>query len=116
MHEKITAPKHTPVPGFYYHYKHDPNDARGPVNNYAYLVLGTGHHTEDSSFFVVYRPLYEWALVYTLGQMFDVRPLEMFMEDVTKDGKTFPRFTKIEDEAVLAVLKATAREMYPALY
>ncbi len=75
-------------------------------------MLGVGHHTEDGSFFVIYRPLYDWALVYTLGKMFDVRPLEMFMEEVTKDGVTFPRFTKIEDEEVLAVLAQKAREMY----
>jgi hypothetical protein len=57
--------KNIPEPGFYYHYKHDPN---GSVNNYAYEVLGIGHHTEDScrpedEYLVVYRPLYE-AFVY----------------------------------------------------
>jgi hypothetical protein len=37
---------------------------------------------------VVYRPLYgEMALW--------VRPLAMFMEEVTVDGKTVPRFAKL---------------------
>jgi hypothetical protein len=98
-----------PATGFYYHYKHDP---QGTVNNYTYEVMGVGHHTEvENSFFVVYRPIYE-AYVYKLGKMFDIRPLEMFMEEVTKDGKTFPRFQKIEDPAVLAELTEIRDEMY----
>ena len=83
-----------PSPGFYYHYKHNPT---GPVNNYAYEVVGVGRHTEDDcrpedANMVVYRPLYE-STVYKAGKLFDLRPLDMFMEDVTKDGKdvsTFP--------------------------
>ncbi|MCX6747411.1 MAG: DUF1653 domain-containing protein [Candidatus Nomurabacteria bacterium] len=89
--------------GFYYHYKHDPN---GEVNNYAYEVLSIGHHTEmhhgedggvDESLMVVYRPLYESAFVYQVGKHWDVRPLSMFLEDITKDNKTTPRFQKIVD-------------------
>ncbi len=104
--------------GFYYHYKHDPN---GEVNNYAYEVLNIGHHTEiphsenegiDESAMVVYRPLYDTALVYRLGKHWDIRPLAMFMEYVTKEGKTFPRFTKIEDENTLAKLKAIRDKIY----
>jgi hypothetical protein len=36
---------------FYYHYKHDPKD----LTNFAYEVLGEGHHTEDESKYVIYR-------------------------------------------------------------
>jgi hypothetical protein len=28
----VAPPKELPAPGYYYHFKHDPN---GPVNNYA---------------------------------------------------------------------------------
>lgn len=102
-----------PEKGFYYHYKHDP---QGSTNNYAYEVMGVGHHTEDDcrqedQYMVVYRPIYE-AFVYKNGRMFDIRPLEMFMESVTKDGKTFPRFQKIIDPAVIAELEAIRDRMY----
>ena len=102
-----------PTPGYYYHYKHDPS---GPINNYAYEVMGVGHHTEDDcrpedQYVVVYRPLYE-AFVYKNGKMFDIRPLAMFMETVEKDGVTCPRFSPITDADTLATLRATAREMY----
>lgn len=105
----------TPEKGFYYHYKHDP---AGEVNNYAYEVMGVGHHTEDDcreidKYMVVYRPMYE-AFVYKNGKMFDVRPLSMFMEDVTKDGKTFPRFQKITDPEVISKLEKIRDMMYSA--
>ena len=99
--------------GFYYHYKHDP---KGPVNNYAYEIVGVGHHTEDDcrpidNNMVVYRPLYE-SSVYKAGKLFDLRPLSMFLEDVTKDGKTFPRFQKITDKKILAKLEEIKKKMY----
>jgi hypothetical protein len=34
------------------------------------------------------------------------------MGDVTKDGKTFPRFTKITDPATIAELERIREEMY----
>ena len=107
-----------PEKTFYYHYKHDPN---GEVNNYAYEVLNIGHHTEishgedggiDESMMVVYRPLYESAFVYKAGKHWDVRPFEMFLEEVTKDGKTFPRFQKIIDPEVIIRLTEIRDEMY----
>ena len=104
-----------PVPelGFYYHYKHDPT---GPVNNYAYEVVGVGHHTEDDcrpedQYMVVYRPLYE-AFVYKAGKLFDLRPLEMWMGDVEKDGKTVSRFTRITNPAHVQELEALRTRMY----
>ena len=42
----LPIPKRVPEPGFYYHYKHNPN---GPVNDYAYEVVGVGFHTEDDA-------------------------------------------------------------------
>lgn len=114
----LPIPKKVPAPGFYYHYKHDP---KGAVNNYAYEVIGVGFHTEDDArpgeqHFLVYRPLYE-AAVYKASKdlgipCFDNRPLEMWMEEVTKDGRTFPRFQKITDPVVIAELEKIRLEMY----
>lgn len=109
----LTIPKKVPENGFYYHYKHDPS---GAVNNYAYEVVGVGHHTEDDCRpedcnMVVYRPIYE-AGVYKAGKLFDIRPLDMFLSDVVKDGKTFPRVQKITDQKVIEELKAIRDKMY----
>ena len=113
MSYENTLPKTVPEKGFYYHYKHD---LHGDVNNYAYEVLGVGHHTEDDCRpedvnMVVYRPLYE-AFVYKNGKMFDLRPLEMWMGDIEKEGKTFPRFSRITDSDVISKLDAVRKEMY----
>lgn len=109
----MKIPNQVPEKGLYYHYKHDP---AGPINNYAYEVVGVGIHTEDDcrpedAHLVVYRPLYE-AKVYTAGKFFDIRPLDMFMENVTKDGKTFPRFQKITDPDTVQKLGTIKRDMY----
>ena len=112
-------PKKVPELGFYYHYKHDPN---GPVENYAYEVLGVGFHTEDfvkpgEEYFLIYRPLYD-ALVYRTSKAlnfpcFDARPLEMWMGNVEKDGKTIPRFQKITDPAIISRLEGIRSWIYP---
>jgi len=109
----LKIPEKVPENGFYYHYKHD---RAGEINNYAYEVIGVGHHTEDDSrpidqHLVVYRPLYE-SSVYKAGKMFDIRPLSMFLEEVTKDGKTFPRFKKITDPELISKLEKIRGEMY----
>ena len=115
----MEIPPKVPKPGFYYHYKHDPN---GSVENYAYEFVGVVFHTEpvekpEDGWFANYRPLYESAAVYqaslTLGvPCADARPLLMWMEDVTKDGKTFPRFAPITDEAILSKLREIREKMY----
>src|SRR3989338_3141614 len=104
----LKIPEKVPENGFYYHYKHDP---AGPINNYAYEIVGVGHHTEEEVNFVIYRPLYE-STVYLAGKMFDVRPIDMFLEEVSKDGKTFPRFKKITDENVISELRKIRDDMY----
>lgn len=54
-----------------------------------YHVTGVARHSETQEWLVVYRCLYgDFGLF--------VRPLEMFTESVTKDGKTVPRFEFIE--------------------
>ncbi len=105
----MKASNKIPEKGFYYHYKHDPS---GQVNNYAYEVVGVGHHTEEEGkYFVVYRPLYE-SSVYKAGKLFDIRPIGMFMEDVAKEGKKFARFLKITDPKTIAELQKIKKEMY----
>ena len=113
LHE-TPPPEKRPEPGYYYHYKHDPN---GSVNNYAYYIYGVGHHTEDDcrpldTFMQVYRPLYE-AYVYTHGKMFDLRPLHMFYELAHWQGKEVQRFTKIMDPSVIGQLREIKARMYP---
>lgn len=111
-HDDTQAPP-MPEKGFYYHYKHDP---AGAFNNYAYEVIGVGHHTEDDAtprdqYLVIYRPLYE-AFVYKLGKLFDARPLSMFMESVEMDGITRPRFARITDPELIRRLETKRDEMY----
>ena len=36
MSYDIPPPKKLPEPGYYYHFKHDPD---GPLNNYAYYIM-----------------------------------------------------------------------------
>ncbi len=109
----MKIPTKVPEKGFYYHYKHVSD---GAVNNYAYEVIGVGVHSEDDcrpedANMVVYLPIYE-AAVYKAGKLFDLRPLDMWMGDVTKDGRTFARFTKITDANTIEELRKIKSEMY----
>lgn len=102
-----------PEKGYYYHYKH----TQGSINNYAYEVLGVGRNTEENTYTVLYRPLYQNDWMKPAD--YQSRPLEMFMESVVKpassagrDGKTISRFTKITDKKIIAELEKIKREMY----
>lgn len=97
----------TPTKGFYYHYKHDPN---GSVNNYSYEVVAVGTHTETKEKFVIYCSLYQTEN--QGGANYWLRPLEMFMENIEKDGKTFPRFQKITERTIIIQLEKIRDEMY----
>ena len=66
-------------PGKYRHFK----------GNY-YEVIGVAHHSETMEEMVVYRALYGEGGIW-------VRPASMWNEIVERDGKTYRRFTKIED-------------------
>ena len=55
-----------------------------------YEVLYIAKHSETMEDMVVYRALYGEHGVW-------VRPAVMFCEEITRDGKTFKRFEKIED-------------------
>lgn len=94
-------------PGFYYHYKHDP---AGPLENYAYEVIGIARHTEDGSYGVLYRPLYKNEY---LDVDFYIRPLGMFLETVTRNGIETPRFSPIEDPELVDKLTEIRGQMYP---
>ena len=56
-----------------------------------YEVLGTASHSETLEPMVVYRALYGEQGVW-------VRPVSMWNEIVTREGKSFRRFTPIEEE------------------
>lgn len=56
----------------------------------AYEIVCVAKHSETLEDLVVYKALY--AADYPLGQIW-VRPKAMFLEDVTRDGKTVPRFS-----------------------
>lgn len=114
----LPMPKQVPEPGFYYHYKHDPN---GLVNNYVYEVTRVGFHTEDDArpgeeHFLVYRPLYESSVYKASKELgipcFDNRPLEMWMKNVEQNGRKLPRYQKITDPAVIAELEKIRALMY----
>lgn len=55
-----------------------------------YEVLYVAKHSETLEEMVVYRALYGEHGVW-------VRPAEMWDETITRDGKTFKRFEKIDD-------------------
>jgi hypothetical protein len=109
----MKIPTSVPETGFYYHYKHDPN---GPINNYAYELVGIGCHTEEDcrpedSNLAIYRPLYENTEVYRAGKLVWVRPLEMFTGTVEKAGN-IPRFSKVTDSEILMQLTEIRDKMY----
>lgn len=66
--------------GLYQHYK-----------GKFYDVLGVGCHSETHEYFVVYRALYKKELNPEIW----VRPYEMFMGTVEKDGEVVQRFKKV---------------------
>lgn len=115
MADDAPPPENLSEPGYYYHFKHDPD---GPINNYAYYIYGVGHHTEDDcrpedAFMQVYRPLYEKAYAYRNGGLFDLRPLRMFYQSAQWKGREVRRFTKITDQAVIAELGIIKTRLYP---
>ena len=55
-----------------------------------YEVIAIARHSETLEDMVVYRSLKNESDVW-------VRPISMWCETVEKDGKTFPRFTLIEE-------------------
>lgn len=54
-----------------------------------YEVIGIAKHSENLEDFVVYKALYGKHDLW-------IRPLKMFLEKTTLDGKKVPRFNKIK--------------------
>lgn len=79
-----------PNTGVYEHYKSTPEDRR------YYQVLGFARHTETDEILTVYIPLY--VVPEHTGLRLQVRPLDMFVEDVEHNGETMPRFRYIGPE------------------
>lgn len=109
----MKIPTKVPEKGFYYHYKHD--SSKG-VQDYAYEVVGVGVHAEDDcrpedANMVVYRPLYE-SEIFIAGKCMWLRPLDMWMGEVEKNGKTFKRFSKITDPKIISELEKIRVTMY----
>ncbi len=67
------------LPGLYEHFKGN-----------RYRVLFTARHSETEEEMVVYQALYG-------ARGYWVRPASMWNETVTREGKTFRRFTRIGD-------------------
>ena len=57
-------------------------------------VIGQGRHSETREWMVIYEKL-EDGDGYKKGDVW-IRSREMFLENVTKDGKTFSRFKLVE--------------------
>ena len=71
------------IGGIYHHYK-----------NKQYRVIGIAHHSETMELLVVYQALYDTP---DFGNnALWVRPLNMFLETITVDGKQIPRFRLID--------------------
>lgn len=69
-------------PGRYRHYKGKDYD-----------VLGVARHSESEEEYVVYRQLYG------AGDLW-IRPVGMFLESVSVEGATVPRFRRLEEGPV----------------
>ena len=83
----------------------------------AFSTESTNVHSDDPTLFlkdevVLYRPLYKESIVFKSERDFWYRPMGMFEELVTKDGKTFPRFQKITDPKIIEELVKIREEMY----
>jgi hypothetical protein len=73
------VPLPDPKPGRYRHYKGN-----------LYEVIGVARHSETLEPVIVYRPLYG------VGDLW-VRPYAMFFEDVEVDGRSQPRFSRLDE-------------------
>ena len=62
-----------------------------------YELLYIARHSETDEPMVVYKALYECGET-PLNEGIWVRPVSMWTETVTRDGKTFPRFSYVGDE------------------
>lgn len=126
-YDDLLPPARLPEPGFYYHYKHDPEMRRADcpdanIRNYAYEVQPSfGLYTEEDGsadkFRARYLPLYPWAKVYQISLIVgriceDHRPVSMFLEEVEVGGVRVPRFQRVTDPEIIERLTEIRDEMY----
>jgi hypothetical protein len=78
--------KPTSITGRYQHYKGLP-----------YEVIGLAFHSESLEEMVIYKSLYDSG-EFPEGTVW-VRPRIMFEENVTVEGKTMPRFSKLNADS-----------------
>ncbi len=79
---KETLSSKTPIGAIFRHY-----------SGREYKILHIGHHSEDHCLCVVYQALYHCG---DFGKYpIWIRPLELFLENVEKDGKEVSRFTLV---------------------
>jgi len=55
------------------------------------LVIGVGKQSENLEEMVIYKPLYKSEVKYW------IRPIKMWSEEVTVDGKKRKRFEKVKE-------------------
>jgi len=82
-HEEETLMAKVPIGATFRHYK-------GKL----YKILQIGRHSEDLTLYVVYQALYKTE-AFGDNPVW-IRPLTMFVETVTIDGKQIPRFEWIQ--------------------
>lgn len=85
-----------PPTGVYEHYTSTPEDRR------LYQVIGFAKHTETEEILAVHIPLY--VIPEHKGLRLQVRPLDMFVEDVAWNGQTVPRFRYVGPELDLSAI------------
>ncbi len=90
MGEVAKLKKEYPNVGVYEHYKSTPEDRR------YYQVIGFARHTETEEILAVYIPLY--VIPEHTGLRLQVRPLDMFIENLLVGGQSVPRFRYIGPE------------------
>jgi hypothetical protein len=90
MEKATTSERQYPLTGVYEHYKSTADDKR------YYQVLGFAKHTETEEILAVYIPLY--VIPEHTGLRLQVRPLDMFMEEVEHNGEVVPRFRYLGPE------------------
>lgn len=92
---------------FYYHFKHNPED----VCDHAYVIEGLAFDLEHDKEVLLYKPLYE-LVIDGLKVDTGVRSVDNFTEMVTRDGKTFERFSRVTDPEVISKLELRKKELF----
>jgi hypothetical protein len=89
--EQMAAPtRDYPPVGVYEHYKSTPESRR------YYQLIGFAKHTETAEILAVYIPLY--VIPDHKGLRLQVRPLDMFTQEVAVNHSKIPRFRYIGPE------------------